>query len=320
MDDTILTVILAALSVALLVWGVGIWVGEAVSGDRKKLAQRLAGEGHLLTTGQPFVALRREIKLTGVSGFLVRLPGMVRLHLALEQTWPGTTLAKFLAAAGAMAFLAFVIVGTIFISLLLAIAAAAAAVALPFVVLSSRRSKRQRMMAEEIPEALDFLGRILRAGHSLSTGLQMVGQELPEPLAGEFRRAYDDHSLGRTMDDALKDAAARIASTDFGFFVTAVLIQRQTGGDLSEVLNNISDMIRGRLRLQQHVKAKTAEGRFSGYILTAFPIVMFFVSYALNPAYASVLLHGIGLYLLIGAGVLCLAGLLIIRKITTVRV
>jgi tight adherence protein B len=99
-----------------------------------------------------------------------------------------------------------------------------------------------------------------------------------------------------------------------------VLIQRQTGGDLSEVLNNISDMIRGRLRLQQHVKAKTAEGRFTGYILTAFPIIMFFLSYALNPGYASVLLHGTGLYLLMGAGALCAVGLFVIRKITTVRV
>jgi len=89
----------------------------------------------------------------------------------------------------------------------------------------------------------------------------------------------------------LKDTAVRVDNSDFGFFVTAILIQRQTGGDLSEVLSNISGMIRQRIRLQQHVKAKTAEGRFTGYILVVFPIILFFLSYYLNPAYASVLLH-----------------------------
>jgi tight adherence protein B len=320
MDETFLAVTLGMMSLALLVWGASIFLGEAMSGNRRKLAQRLASEGQLLASGKAFAVTRREVKLTGVSGVLVRLPGMLRIHQALEQTWPKVSLAKFLGAAAALAFVAMVIAGAIFFSLILAIAVAGLAGTVPFLLLSSRRTKRQRTMAAQIPEALDFLGRILRAGHSLSTGLQMVGEELPEPLASEFRRCYDDHSLGRTLDDALKDAAARIASTDFGFFVTAVLIQRQTGGDLSEVLNNISGMIRGRLRLQQHVIAKTAEGRFSGYILTAFPVAMFFLSYALNPAYASVLLHGTGLYLLMGAGGMCLMGLFCIRKITTVRV
>src|SRR5205085_6835476 len=103
----------------------------------------------------------------------------------------------------------------------------------------------------------------------LSTGLQMMGEELPAPLAAEFRRCYDQHSLGTPLEDALKDMATHIESTDFAFFVTAVLIQRQTGGDLAEVLGNISKMIRGRLRLLQQVKAKTAEGRFTGYIMVA---------------------------------------------------
>jgi tight adherence protein B len=113
----------------------------------------------------------------------------------------------------------------------------------------------------------------------------------------------------------------RIESTDFAFFVTAVLIQRQTGGDLSEVLGNISGMIRNRIRLQQHVKAKTAEGRFTGYILSAFPIVMFFIAYSLNPGYAGILIHdSTGIMLLCIAGSLELMGLFCIKKITTVTV
>jgi len=320
MDQTLLAVSLVALSVGLAAWGLGVFVRDAVGNERKKLQQRLAGDTRALDSGQPFTAVRREIKLEGLAGILVRLPGMESLHKALMQTWPGATLVLFLGSAVGLAVVAFVLVGAFFFSSLLGIGAAVAAGAIPFMVLSSRRGRREQLMAEELPEALDFLTRILRAGHSLSTGLQMVGQELPEPLAGEFRRAYDAHSLGRSLDDALKEAAARIPSSDFGFFVTAILIQRQTGGDLAEVLDNIADMIRSRLRLQQHVRAKTAEGRFSGYILAGFPVVMFFLSYAMNPAYASVLLHGTGLYVLFTAGALCLIGLFLIRKITAVKV
>jgi tight adherence protein B len=319
MDTMLLIIVLAGMTVALVVWGLGAFSDNS-SAARKKLQQRLAGENQIVEAGQAFTAIRREVKLEGISGKLVKLPGMEKLHVALEQTWPGVSLAKFLGIAGALGVLAFLVVGGIFFSVMLGLAAGGVAAALPFMLLSSRRGKRRQLMAEELPEAMDFLGRILRAGHSLSTGLQMVGQELPEPLAGEFRRIYDSHSLGRSLEESLKEAAARVPSTDFGFFVTAVLIQRQTGGDMAEVLDNISDMIRGRLRLQQHVKAKTAEGRLSGYILTAFPVIMFFLSYALNPPYASVLLEGQGLYLLATAGGLCLVGLFVIRKITQVKV
>jgi tight adherence protein B len=149
----------------------------------------------------------------------------------------------------------------------------------------------------------------------------MMADELPNPLAAEFRQCYDQHSLGQSLDDALKDTAGRIESTDFAFFVTAVLIQRQTGGDLSEVLRNISGMIRQRVRLHQQVRAKTAEGRFTGYIMVAFPIVMFFIASTLNPEYSQILLHTpTGLRMVGVAFGLQMAGLIAIRKITTVKV
>ena len=186
---------------------------------------------------------------------------------------------------------------------------------------TSAVNRRQRDFLDQLPEALDFLSRILRAGHSLSTGLQMMADELPQPLSGEFRRCYDSHSVGQALEDSLKDTAVRVDNSDFGFFVTAILIQRQTGGDLSEVLTNISDMIRQRIRLAQHVKAKTAEGRFTGYILVVFPVVLFFVSYYLNPGYASVLLHtSTGLWLLATAAGMLMMGSWAIKKITTIKV
>jgi tight adherence protein B len=246
---------------------------------------------------------------------------MANIKRMLAYAYPDLTLTRFVCIALGIGAALFLVVMAITTSLPVSAVAGGIGLYAPCVWLSNRRAKRQRMLAEQLPEALDFLSRILKAGHSLSTGLQMMSEELPQPLAQEFRRAYDQHSLGASMDDCLKDAAKRIESTDFAFFVTAVLIQRQTGGDLSEVLGNISDMIRQRIRLQQHVKAKTAEGRFTGYILTAFPAVMFVVAYSLNPSYAGVLIHTTtGIKLLCVAFGLQLMGLYFIKKITTVTV
>jgi tight adherence protein B len=321
MDESILLIILVAGSVALACISISMLVGDAVSGEKRKLQQRLASDNRMLQPETGFSkGIRRKIELTGWSGRLIKLPGMANLHRALEQAWPRYSLASFVSTAAGLAVGGFIFAWAILDSLLLAVAAGGVLGFLPMMILSMRRNRRQTQLVDELPEALDFLGRILRAGHSLSTGLQMVGQELPEPLAGEFRRAYDAHSLGLPLDEALKDTSARIGSTEFGFFVTAILIQRQTGGDLSEVLDNISQMIRNRIRLQAHVKAKTAEGRLTGYILTGFPVVMFFMSYALNPKYAGMLLSGTGLYLLGVAAGLCMIGLYAIRRITTVKV
>jgi tight adherence protein B len=320
MNSIDLAFILTALSAGLFAWSLMQVMGRAVEPGKKKLQQRLASEIQQVRMEQPARKVWRQVKIEGISGLLAKSSALAEVHRGLEQVWPRITLAKFCAMTAALAAAVFTLIAAYFGSVLVAAAAAVAVGAIPFILLSSRCGKRRQLLDEQLPDALDFLARILRAGHGLSTGLQIIGQELPQPLAGEFRRAYDAHSLGTSLDESLQDAAARIGSKDFGFFVTAVLIQRQTGGDLAEVLDNISSMIRSRLNLQQHVKAKTAEGRLTGYILTAFPILMFFLSYVMNPSYAGVLLHGTGLYLLIAAFVLCAVGLILIRKITLVKV
>jgi tight adherence protein B len=192
---------------------------------------------------------------------------------------------------------------------------------LPFFVVAKKRASWQRAVTSQLPEALDFLSRVLRAGQSMSTGLQMMSEELTKPLATEFGRCYDQHGLGQPIEDCLRDMAMRLESQDFAFFVTAVVIQRQSGGDLAEVLGNISTMVRQRLRLQQSVRAKTAEGRFTGYIMVAFPVVMFFLSYALNPERGALMLHTHqGQMLLLAAAGMIAFGLFLIKRITTVTV
>jgi tight adherence protein B len=313
--------VLAAVTVAMLLFGI-VQVFGGLSEGKRRLEQRLSGEGR--SEGfdpATLTVVRRQTEIQGFSGVIAKLPLMYGTARKVQQVWPSMNLAKFMFIVVALAVFG-TVVGTVvsaepFIGVCIGLILAFA----PFLFLNNRRNRMDRLMMDQLPEALDFLSRILRAGHSLSTGLQMMAEELPQPLSGEFRRCYDQHSLGQSLEEALKDAAIRVDNPDFGFFVTAVLIQRQTGGDLSEVLTNISGMIRARIRLQQHVKAKTAEGRFTGYILVAFPIIMFFIVYFLNPNYAQMLLHtNTGIGLLCTAGGMLVIGTVMIQKITTLKV
>jgi tight adherence protein B len=313
--------IVAAGSVMLLVFGITRLVATLADAEKRKLKQRLSTEGRPGGASATQLNITRDQVVSEMTAVLTRWSILDKLNRALLHAYPEMTLSRFLLMAFGIGVGLFLVTMLVTHSVIVSSVAGALGLYVPCIVLSNKRSRRQRALADQLPEALDFLGRILKAGHSLSTGLQMLGQELPDPLAAEFRRAYDAHSLGMGLDDCLKEMARRIESTDFAFFVTATLIQRQTGGDLSEVLGNISGMIRQRIRLQQHVKAKTAEGRFTGYILSAFPAVMFVIAYTLNPDYAGVLIKtGTGLMLLGVAFGLQLLGLYFIKKITTVVV
>ena len=290
--DGYLTPILIAAVTGLFAWGIVCFIQGMTDGEKKKLAERLGSEDRMdsaSTTRRSIVM--QQMESSGLPPGMAEMKIFQGLNRLLIQAFPEWSLLKFLYVGGwDFSFKPvhrLVVADSVFMGL----AAGAIGAYLPFFTVSSRRGKRQKKIANQIPDALDFLSRILRAGHSLTTGLQMMGEELPMPMGTEFRRCYDQHSLGQPLEDCLKSMASRIESTDFAFFITAVLIQRQSGGDLSEVLKNISGMIRQRIRLQQHVKAKTAEGRFTGYILVAFPAVMFMVAYVMNPDYAGILLH-----------------------------
>ena len=328
MESLILPILIAA-TVALATLGLMKLVAAPERKEKRRLAERLstdrpydgtvASANGMGAAGVKSITFQTEVR--GLPPFLAKLSFIQNVNRALIQAWPDRKISNFLAVAAGCGLFAFCLAFLFSASFLMPFVAGAGAAYVPFFVLKSKRAKRQRALSDQFPEALDFLARILQAGHSFSTGLQMMGEELPNPLAAEFRRSYDQHSLGASIDDALKDMSTRIEATDFAFFVTAVMINRQTGGDLSEVLKNISHTIRQRMRLQQQVKAKTAEGRFTGYIMVAFPLVMFVIAHTLNPDYAEVLTHtSTGRMLLCAAGFLQVMGLFAIKKITTVRV
>ena len=326
MDDLFIYILIAAVT-CLVGWGGYMLVqGFSDGGERKRLADRLAsdrvdgGVGPVGTGGRPSIVLQ-QMDASGLPPRLAAMPFFQALNRHLNQAFPEVALARFLMLAvglcAVLSLMAWAVTGNVILGLGGAVVGGYG----PFFIVAGRRAKRQKLLAAQIPDALDFLSRVLRAGHSLTTGLQMMGEELPKPMSEEFGKCYDQHSLGQPLEECLKGMSGRIESTDFAFFITAVLIQRQSGGDLSEVLRNISGMIRQRIRLQQHVKAKTAEGRFTGYILVAFPAVMFLIAYVLNPGYAGILVNtSTGRMLLLVAFSLCCLGLFAIRKITTVKV
>jgi tight adherence protein B len=321
MESLTLPIIVAA-SVALFVFG-GVSVATAMlDPERKRLKNRLATDSKfgVSAPGQMSVT-GKVVEHDALTAALLRLSLFRSIHARLIYASPEASLLKFLLTVAGGALMGLAICFALSGSMLVSLAGAACAGGLPVMIVNNTRARRQKAMADQLPEALDFLSRVLKAGHSLTTGLQMMGEELPKPLASEFRKAYDQHTLGASVEGSLKEMAKRIDSTDFAFFVTAVLIQRQTGGDLSEVLKNISGMIRNRLRLQQHVKAKTAEGRLTGYVLVAFPFVMFMLLALKDAKYAHALTSThIGHQLLALAVFLQMMGLWAIRKITTIRV
>ena len=191
----------------------------------------------------------------------------------------------------------------------------------PFAWLLHKRSRRLKTFASQLPESLELVARALRAGHSLAAGLHVVAEEMPQPVADEFNRVYEEQNLGIPIDDALRSMCERVPNLDLRFFVTSVCIQRTTGGDLAEILDKIGYVIRERFRILGQVQALTAEGRLSGVILMALPFLLFLIMLHIKYDYVEKLwTHPLGVKMSLCALVMQLFGALIIRKIVNIKV
>ena len=316
----LLLIFLVAGTVASLVWAAIQFVQTRSAPQKRRLHQRLANESTSDETPVPARRLLLRDESTGLPKILADLAIAQRLQDWLNQAYPQARFSRFLVLQGTLALTCGTIAGLLAANMLMTSAGAAFGAMVPVFLVSRRRNKRRNQFNMQLPEALDFLSRVLRSGQSLNTGLQMMADELPQPIAGEFRRCYDQHSLGQSIEDGLRDMARRVNSGDFAFFATAVIIQRQSGGDLAEVLYNISGMIRKRLRLAQTVRAKTSEGRLTGYVMVAFPAIMFAITYFIDPKRGGIMLFTPTGHLLTGVAIgLQAFGLFLIRKITTVK-
>ncbi|MBN1341201.1 MAG: type II secretion system F family protein [Phycisphaerae bacterium] len=192
---------------------------------------------------------------------------------------------------------------------------------MPLLWLVMKRKRRMNKLVEQLPDVFELTSQALRAGHSLASGIHLVSEQMPDPAGTEFGRVFHEQNLGIRIEEALRNMADRVDLLDVRFFVTAVHIQRQTGGDLAEVLDKIGSVIRGRIELYGQVQALTAEGRLSGYVLLALPVLVFFAELQINPKYAGMLIYDdTGRLMLFGAAILQLMGYAMIKKIVNIKV
>jgi tight adherence protein B len=191
----------------------------------------------------------------------------------------------------------------------------------PILYVMYLRGKRLSKFATQLGEALELVARALRAGHSVAAAMQSVAEEMPDPIASEFGRVYEEQNLGVSLDVALRNLGERIPNLDLKFFVTAVCIQRQTGGDLAEILDKIGYVIRERFKIMGMVQALTGEGRISGVVLIGLPFFLLMIMMYLSPKYVSLLWTDPRGRMMSGMGCLSmLIGAVVIRKIVNIKI
>lgn len=192
---------------------------------------------------------------------------------------------------------------------------------LPYFYISFARKKRLKAFDRLLPQALELMSRALRAGHSLPAGFHLVSEQMSDPIGPEFARCYEEQNLGIPLEDALKEMTKRVPNVDLRFFATAVIIQRQTGGDLAEILDKIGKLVRERFVIMGQVAALTGEGRLSGIVLLALPPFLFVVMLFINYDYVMLLFEEeLGNWMIAGAIVFQILGALVIRKIVNIKV
>lgn len=252
---------------------------------------------------------------------LLQLPRVQHLDRLLIQAGANVTVAGFHGVILACVAVAITIAYFAAFPVWLGVVVGIGASLLPFGYMLSQRDKRLRSIEAQLPDALDLMARALRAGHAFSSALNMVGAEGPEPIAQEFRTTFDEINFGVPVQKALTNLATRVASTDLRYFVVAVLIQRETGGNLAELMENIAMLIRERLKLAATVRVLSAEGRLSAWILGVLPFAVGGMINIVNPGFLSLLwTDPVGLNVVAGALVLMVIGVIWMWRVITIRV
>jgi tight adherence protein B len=284
----------------------------------KQLVQERGG------ASQREMQLLKEELLSTVPAFhrtLIRFEVFNQLQAVLRQADLKITVYRFVISSLIAGFVAGLIIFFITGSLMAMLLMTMIVISAPLFFVLHKRTRRFNTFLEQLPDALELMVRSLQAGHSFSSALQMVATEMPDPIAREFGKTYEEQNLGLNIKAALENLVERVPVLDLKLCVTAVLIQREIGGNLSEVLRNISHTIRERFRIQGEIRVKSAQARLSGYIVSALPFFLFFWINMVNPAYMKTLYdHPYGVYILGTGVVMQVVGWLIIRKIVSIQI
>ncbi len=255
-----------------------------------------------------------------VDTFLRRAGAAIGLEQLVIQSQLKVTVGGVLLASVVAAAVVLVVVFSFTATALLAVVAALLAASLPALYVERARQKRLSVFEEQFPEAIDLIARGLRAGHALTTTLQLVGDEIPEPVGAEFRLLFEQQNYGMSLADALRAFAQRVPIIDARFFVTALLTQREMGGNLSEVLDNLASVIRERFRVKRQVRVVSAQGRITGIVLACMPPALAVVLFIISPSQLRLLIEDpLGVQMVVVGVVLQVVGVLAIRRIVQVE-
>ncbi len=319
----IVIIVLTFISVFLLVSSLffGFTTAlEAPSTVLKKRLRRMAIRGNSSAIPEE---LRNEIirEIPPFERFLARIPLIRNLERSLDHAGLKTTTTLFTLYTLLAMVLGFCVGYAVMKGLLYACAAAIVVLLVVVVLLDQMKKHREEKFTEQLPDVLAMLSRSLRAGHSMNSAIELVGQEIADPAGELFKIAYEQQKLGLRILDTLANMLQRIDSLDLRFFITSVSIHGDVGGNLAEVLDRLAETIRERLKIRRQVRVITAQGRLSGYVLGALPIVVFIGLSVLMPGYEEQLFkEKLGNYMLIGAVILQIVGFFVIRKIINIRI
>jgi tight adherence protein B len=318
MDPAVLPLLAFGAAAAAIAGGYSI-LSDLYLRDRTRVAQRIDEEFRRRQRERARKALLfkdlNQLALEASGGQEAPTNLQQRLLAMIDQSGLDLTLQKFLILTGVCAVSFAVLGGLVRQSFLIAAMAAPIGAVLPFAYVHFKRKARLEKLLSQLPDAFDLMGRVVRAGQTMSQGLQAVADEFAQPVAGEFSYCYEQQNLGLPPEVALRDLTRRTGLLEIKIFVTAVLVQQQTGGSLAEILDKLAAMIRQRYRIRGQIQTLTAEGRLQAMILLGLPIVMFFGFMFILPEYENKLLEHPSL---IGITLGCEAvGALWIRKIVT---
>lgn len=253
--------------------------------------------------------------------FILSLPRFSALDSLLIKARVPINATIFTLASVALGLIGFLIGFRFLPQLIAAIILGLALMLLPYLLLKMAEKNYFNNFSDQLPEALDLLARAVRSGHALTSGLEMISKELTDPIRSEFAVTVDEINLGLTFKEAMENLCERVPLQDLRFFAIAVMVQKETGGNIAEILDNISRLIRERTQFKRQVKALTAEGRISAVVLIALPIVMFIYIYFANYEYLSLLwTDPIGHYMLFGAIIMQIVGSYIIKRIVDIDI
>lgn len=311
------------IAVAFGLEGGFIWWNERRSPEAKRISGRLmavSAGGH---AAKELTILKQRAMSSseGLQKLLLSMPRMHSLDRLLIHSGLTLTVGDFLGLTlilGLVGFFGPLIAGR---GLLIGSVLALVLGALPMLYIMRARVKRLEKIELQLPDAIDLMGRAMRAGHALPNALSMVGDEMAEPIGGEFRILFDEINYGVTLQDALLNLLSRVPSTDMKYFVVALLLQRETGGNLTELLDNISTIVRSRIKLMGEIRTLSAEGKLSAWILSLLPFCVALVISIINPGYLKVLwTDPAGLKLIYGAMLMMIFGIWWMSRIVKIRV